>query len=118
VTIKNLLAQSATIVDAAGLTVATIPTSGIVATVIVGSVQSAPALDGIPVVLFARPVSVTGLPGADDESPILVSAIVADAMRQLGLRHAAGVYSPQQLMFDANRKSLGTPGLIYHSDLS
>lgn len=117
-TIRNLLAQSAVIIAADQSVITTLPSSGTVAIVVPGSAADAPPIDGIPVVGFARPANVTGLPACDDPDPILVSAIVADAMRQLGLRHPAGVYTPQPLVFDAARKPIGAPGLILHADLS
>lgn len=117
-TIRNLLAQPAVIIAADQSVITTLSPSGTVAIVVPGSAAAAPPIDGIPVVDFARPASVTGLPEASDPDPILVSAIVADAMRQLGLRHPAGVYTPQPLVFDAARKPVGAPGLIHHADLS
>lgn len=114
---KNYCPQTLTFVDATThAQIASFPSVG-VAKAVPGSSIDMGTISAIPVVAFTRPARVEGLPDSDDEA-IIVPAIVADAMKQLGLRHRAGVYSPQQLLFDADRRPIGAPGLIFHSDLS
>ena len=103
-TIKSMLAQTATFLSPSGEVLRQIPPSGTVATVVPGAATPCSAVDGLPVTAYAPPARVDGLPDPSGADPILVPAIVADAMRQLGLRHAAGVYTPQPLVFDAQRK--------------
>jgi hypothetical protein len=52
-----------------------------------------------------------------DEGDILVALAVVSAMRELGTRHHGRVFSPKPLVFDENRKPIGTPGLIRHRDV-
>lgn len=116
--LKNLIPQSLTIINDAAQVVAKLPPSGVVARAIAADPVVGTYIAGIPTVVYTPFTRIEGLPAASDPDPIVVPHLVADAMRQLGLKHPAGVYSPQPLVFDASRNPLGTLGLIHHTDLS
>jgi hypothetical protein len=116
--INSMLAQTATFLSPSGEVLRQIPPSGTVATVVSGAPLPTIPTDGIATLEFAAPSRVDGLPDPSSPDPILVPAIVAAAMRQLGLRHAAGVYTLQPGPAPRPGRALGTPGLIYHTDLS
>lgn len=116
--LKNLIPQSIIIINDAAQVVAKLPPSGVVPRAIAADPLVGSYIAGIPTVVHAPFTHIEGLPDASDPDPIVVAPLVADAMRQLKLKHPAGVYSPQPLVFDVNRKPLGTLGLIHHTDLS
>lgn len=77
-------------------------------------------LEGIRIRTHQGWLALTSCP-LSDSSPLLVSALVAQAMRDQGLIHLAGVYTCEELVFageGSDRRPLGTPGLVYHPDLS
>lgn len=118
----NLLPQDYTAVYPDGSPHVTLAATGKVAHVIHSQLTPmSPIRIGdteIPCVSYGgEPDGILGLPPTSCHDPILVTAQVADAMRLLGMSYPAGVYTPQHLVYK-DGKLLGSPGLIYHRDIS
>lgn len=61
--------------------------------------------------------AVRGLPADQPGLDILVPLVVAEAMRFLGILRSGRVFSPMPLVFDSERKPIGSPGVLLHRDL-
>ena len=75
----------------------------------------------IPVDVWTPPCAVHGLPSAgtpEHRRPILVSPVVAAAMRALGLRHGAAVYEHGKLYEVPGLSTRVTGYLVHHQDLT
>ena len=109
-TIKNLTPHAVTLHGAEGKAV-TLPPSGQVARLAVAREAMAPVVvDGVTLSV-SRPTlgAVTGLPDAQPGVLLLVSALVADAVRR------ADVVSPGELVRDAGGVIVGAKGLCAYA---